>query len=163
MNNEILKERYTLYVSSTNKVSGDNYFATYNVNWVSFLPNKHKRFLLEVYFKTNPFSDTTNLTPTIPNAMIISNLTSPYTSSTLTNSRSSCIGIAHVNFFNSDALDLNPQYYYLDNNDGVRPITVDYPQNNYLTIQLTNLSGTQLSTLIDSVNYSIILTFIPLD
>lgn len=157
------KKTFTLYLTSGQKVSGNNYNATYNVNWYSFLPTKYKRFHLQAYFKTNPFSDTTNLTPTVPNAVVISNIPSPYTYSTLTNSRSSCIAIAHTHFFNMDYLDLNPNYYYLENSESAGLLTVAYPQNNNLTIQLTNFAGTELSTLIDSVNYSLILTFTPID
>lgn len=158
-----MKEVYTLFLQSAQKISGDNYFATYNVNWYTFLPQKYNKFVVKTFFKTNPYADGTNLTPTVPNAVINCNLPCPNAFGSIQQGRCSTLSIAHTHFFNADYLDLNPQYYYLETPDNLSEVTVTYPQNNYLTVQLTNLTGTQLSSLIDTVNYTLILYFYPVE
>ena len=155
-----MKEVYTLYLLSPNKVSGNNYNATYNVNWYSFLPQKYNKFLCRAHFKSNPYEDDVN--PTITNALLLSNI--PLSNSSITlggGSRTNCIGIAHVHLLSDDN---GVSYYnFLESSEFEQPFTCCYPQDSSLTIQLTTLTGTQHSTLLNAVNYSLILTFEGID
>ena len=158
-----MKEVYNLYLPSNSKVSGDNYKATYAVNWYSFLPQKYNKFRGKMLFRTNPFSDGASLTPTIPNAMVFGDIPLPNNSCTLlSGGRSNCLGIAHTHWINGNGSIAN-QYYYLETPEIGSEFTCCYPQNNSLTIQLTTLAGVQHTTLLDSVNYTIILSFEGID
>lgn len=44
-------EIYTVLLRSDNGVGDDTISLKYTINWESFLPTKHKRFILKAYFR----------------------------------------------------------------------------------------------------------------
>jgi hypothetical protein len=52
LSNNLDTKSYTLYISSTDKISGTNNNANFQINWVDFLPTKHKEYKMTFSFQS---------------------------------------------------------------------------------------------------------------
>lgn len=169
MNDDYLQTpSYTLYLASTDRVSGNNNSAIFNVNWSSFLPRKYDQYKIRYSFATAVGSYVDSATSNFSNCYIVANFQGQsLTYSTATSGSSSVIGYAKRDstgkYFSSNLID-NP------------PKTISTPTQNSLTVQIynpnqqnsvynqplvdTNSTGTTLSS--DMSMWAMVVEFIPI-
>ena len=160
-----MKENYTLYLSSqntTNRTGTTKKSLQYYINWHAILPkaeNINQKFLVKFKFVgyiQGSFGEIYNL-------QIDFGGSNMYDQS---NSKSTYLGIMFPED-NATAIALtsgtggNVSYFYLvsDPNDNL-PVTIEYPNNNLITVSINNIntgSGTTFTN-----DYNLILEFVPI-
>lgn len=152
--------KYTFYIASSQKISGDNYFATFSIPFCNVLPQQFNKFKLYTYFKSTNFSESVHI-PSEYYAVIHSNLTVPSVYGP-TDSKTSVIAIAPAYYSNSNAGTTENRFYFATPTEQQCCI-VHYPNQNTLTIEFKDLTGTRLSTLLGELDWLLTLVFEPIE
>jgi len=117
--------------------SNNNYnTVTYNVNWLSILPTKYKKFQCQFVFKSNKFGHGQNNIAKHIIGFIDMNIgrTNIYDGLQMSNN------IGYILPRATTASELNDLYYSSTTNDN-NDFWIDYPTNNQITITLNKLDG----------------------
>ena len=159
------EETFTLVLRSesigTNPLNtGTPASATYRVDWLSLLPRHYKRFVVSSYFRTGYQAGAWNTPetivvhcPSIPNAS---------TYDVANNSRSSVLAIAERRVDNNVSTTTSNTYFISRASD--HPfVTVGYPTEDYIQIQLKNTDNTLISDANLLQEYILVLSFTPVD
>ena len=160
-----MKENYTLFLSSqnsTNRIGTTKKSLQYYVNWHAVLPkadNVNQKFLVKFKFVgyiQGSFGEIYSL-------QIDFGGSNMYDQS---NSKSTYLGIMFPED-NATAIALtsgtgcNQTYFYLtsDPNDNL-PVTIEYPNNNFITVSINNINTSSGTTF--NNDYNLILEFAPI-
>jgi len=161
---------YTLYLSSEDRVSGDNNNATFNINWASFLPNEYDKFKIRYSFLTSAGSYCDSVNSQFGCCYIVADFKGQslsYNSSN--NSTSLILGYslreypATYTCYNTTFLDYPPKTISKPNQNTLNIQIYNVNKQDNLSNQLlvdTNADGTILLT--DMTKWVMVLEFIPI-
>jgi len=148
-----MKENYTLFINSknsTNRIGTNKYSYQYNINWKSVLPQLHydvnQQFLVRFIF-TNTNSNA--IVTDIYSLYIDFGIENMYDQS---NSSSSFLGLIYPVATSTNGYT---QSNFLNN----LPVTIEYPNNSLITVNIVNISNVTTTYAID---YNLILEFTPI-
>jgi hypothetical protein len=163
---------YSLIINSTNRVSGTNNNATFDIHWDDFLPKEYNMYKVAFNFQAvgGNYKDGTYSTVPIvfSSASIKVNLNGrSYSFDTSTSAPSQTLGIIQRDLQTSTSASNTLSCYYLFN----APRTISKPSQTLTTFQIfnqstnallvdTNSAGTALSA--DMTNWTMLLEFIPI-
>ncbi len=145
-----MKENYTLYINSVNslnRIGAAKYNYQYYINWSSFLPkpdNVDQKFLVRFIFTNN---SATGIIGDIFSLYINFGGSNAYDTS---NSKSNFLGLIYPTSHSTFG------YTKCNTNDNL-PVTIEYPNNNIITVTLSNVNNVNYA-----IDYSLVLEFIPI-
>lgn len=156
-----MKENYTLFINSqntTNRIGTNKYNYQYYVNWNAIIPSELKNHKFLVKFTFMSYVQTSN----IANVFTLNINFGGANSYDILPSKSNYLGFVfpYTNYSASASGTNSVSSYshakYSDN----APITIDYPDNNIITVNLVNInSGTGTNF---SFDYILTLEFTPI-
>lgn len=159
-----MSEKYTLILRSsyvgTAPNSGTSTSGYYNVDWMSFLPKRYKKFLITSTFRTA--NSTENYNDTL--FVYCSLVRGGYSFDTKNQTRSSLLCVAKpINdlLYDDTATDWTKTAYYTSNIEDSWPIMVDYPPENYIYLQILDITNAQVASA-SVPDYILSITFEPI-
>lgn len=141
-------KNYTLFLSSADKISGNNNNATFNVNFDAFIPRNYDTYQLSFSFNATAgyYKDTANTTVYSHAKIILDTIGRSFTYDTSRNGPSITLGYANrePSTATSNTNGFNCFYNYNP------PITINRPNQNQITVKIYNVQTNTL--LVDTTN-----------
>ena len=167
------KEAFTLFISSTDKISGTNNNGQYNINWDDFLPRGYNFFKMTFNFQTSGgyYKDFTG-NVFAAGKIVFNTGGKSHSFDTKTMSQSNTIGYIQRDIQTSASSSNTLSCFFSFNS----PKTISRPNQNVVTISIyntctttatnnllvdTNAAGTALTG--DMNNWNMIIQFVPID
>lgn len=160
-----MTETYTLVlrseaVASNPLNSGTPCNATFRVDWVSLLPQRYKKFKVSSYFRTGYQAGAWSTPETI--VIHAPSFTNGTTYDSLNSGRSSVLAVAERRVDNNITTTTSNTYFISRASD-IPFVTVNYPSEAFINIQLRNTNGSLVQDTDLLQEYILILNFTPLE